>query len=425
MPDRTTAHPGNLHQRACPGIGPTKAGVGESQNGHGNTENHRRGMKQGTLTAALVFGLGGVVCASAWGVPYWKHLLAMRDRWDSQLYKHDDEIGYVPAPNRHTKITFPGVGTSLIATDQFGFRIPTTVSPVTSIKPNGILGAGCSFMFGLGVSAEETIPLLMGRSLGLPSYNLGVPGFSPVTSYLWLKRHIAVLKPAIVVYEFSNFHFDRARSFVPPSPERSPVVFQAFFAKIGKSLIIHPPLESNRVVFQCASASYRDVIQISGQQNSASSLSEPIPYPQYLELMAKDIVRRLHLKLYAFMHRRGPSDEALAREIVDNLVRLCKAHGATLVILSVPWNYGEVCSPALLEAVRAFSQDPNVIFLDSSRELSRIAKTRDEFMRLLSLGNQDSHPNAVRNQLLANMILRILDQRKDRSAHLSGLTQGL
>jgi lysophospholipase L1-like esterase len=91
-----------------------------------------------------------------------------------------------------------------------------------------VLFVGDSNTFGVGVRTEESFVEVIERLLpGVQAINLGVSGYSSYQGRMVLERHLATLRPDVVVVSF-NFN-DRATREAPDSPEE----FRRAFSPAG------------------------------------------------------------------------------------------------------------------------------------------------------------------------------------------------
>jgi hypothetical protein len=79
-----------------------------------------------------------------------------------------------------------------------------------------IVVVGDSFSFGNGVGDEQTYATQLGLALGVPVYNLAVPGFG--IDQIWITlRHVALpLKPRLVIVGVVEVDFDRSLTTYDP-----------------------------------------------------------------------------------------------------------------------------------------------------------------------------------------------------------------
>jgi len=161
------------------------------------------------------------------------------------VHMADPEIGFTLRPRSQGLQVLDPTWKTPVKVDRLGFRIPLSASAETVTAPGGIMGIGCSYMFGHGLPAEEAVPYLLGEALHLPAYNLGVCGYAWPSSYLLLRRHLPQVKPSLVVYLFANFHIERSFS---PSPPSARLAYAYLTTESGR-LAIHPPIASNESAF--------------------------------------------------------------------------------------------------------------------------------------------------------------------------------
>ena len=189
----------------------------------------------------LMFALTGVVAALLFGAFGFFSVLRMHSKlvhrnltwyWTGIVFKNDEEIGFTYNPNAQGYEVLVNRIRNPVKMDRFGFRIPLSYPFDTKIQKHGIIGIGCSFMFGDCIPVEETLTYRLGKALGLPSYNLGVGSYSTVDSYLLLKRNMERFKPALVVYGMIDIHYNRSVCPIPPLMARN--TFSGLFGNAGR-----------------------------------------------------------------------------------------------------------------------------------------------------------------------------------------------
>jgi hypothetical protein len=94
-------------------------------------------------------------------------------------------------------------------TDRLGFKN----SPSALDGPVVAVALGDSFTEGMGVSIEDTWPARLG-GLGLPTYNLGVQGYSPTQMLGTLMRYGLPLKPRVCLIGYTGTIFSREAQYL-------------------------------------------------------------------------------------------------------------------------------------------------------------------------------------------------------------------
>ena len=173
-----------------------------------------RGFAAIVVGALIAFGACEVAARMIFPAP------PDRTRQPPVAYLYDPEIRYVLAPNQQGWID-----DGLVTVNAQGFRSRT---PTALPKPNGrfrIVTLGDSVAIGMGVADDETFSaqterLLRQRFPGkdLDVVNLGVPGYDTRQEVGLLRRHVAELKPDLVLVGFySNDVPDVLEGDVTPS----------------------------------------------------------------------------------------------------------------------------------------------------------------------------------------------------------------
>ena len=157
-----------------------------------------RGFAAVVVGALIAFGACEVAARMIFPAP------PDRTRQPPVAYLYDPEIRYVLAPNQQGWID-----DGLVTVNAQGFRSRT---PTALPKPNGrfrIVTLGDSVAIGMGVADDETFSaqterLLRQRFPGkdLDVVNLGVPGYDTRQEVGLLRRHVAELRPDLVLVGF-------------------------------------------------------------------------------------------------------------------------------------------------------------------------------------------------------------------------------
>ena len=82
--------------------------------------------------------------------------------------------------------------------DEHGMRIALT-DDRRRPAGGGLLVLGDSWAEGAAVEYEQSFTYLIGRELGMTTFNESVASYSPILHYLWLKRHIDEFTPALAL----------------------------------------------------------------------------------------------------------------------------------------------------------------------------------------------------------------------------------
>ncbi len=161
--------------------------------------------KRKNLIAALGGGILAVLIVAAYYTySAWSYYQAMSSSFGKSLYTQDPLLGYRLKPELHFLATVPPA--FWIFTDSHGVRVGD--DPPDLSQGVSILAAGCSVTFGQRVMHEESFPGRIGKSLGVTTYNLGISGFSTLSSMLHAKEFFS-LKPRVVIYGLIDDHFHR------------------------------------------------------------------------------------------------------------------------------------------------------------------------------------------------------------------------
>ena len=117
--------------------------------------------------------------------------------------RFDGQLGWTLKPNASSFIKGSSVlkntvyFDSTVFTDNLGFRSSQSKKLAS---PGGILAIGDSWTFGYCVDYEDSYPFFLEQELSMPVTNMGVPAYGSGSTYGLLERHVAELKPKVVVY---------------------------------------------------------------------------------------------------------------------------------------------------------------------------------------------------------------------------------
>jgi len=120
----------------------------------------------------------------------------------------DSRLGWVFVPSRTGHMMIGGRDIAYTF-DAHGYRVASLDASVDLQRPT-MLFAGESVMVGEGLRWDETIPAQVGATLGIPSANLAVHGYSTDQSYMRLETELPRFKrPLAVVTLFMTALFGR------------------------------------------------------------------------------------------------------------------------------------------------------------------------------------------------------------------------
>jgi len=155
----------------------------------------------------------------------------------------DHELGWKLKKNANSCISLKNYITgkvffdTKVYTNKDGFR---DNEPGKESYKDSIVAFGDSWTFGYGVNFKETWPALLSDKTGKKINNLGIPGYSVLSSYLLLKRHINDLNPKIAIF-FDIGASDR--SWCPKVKPEKQLVPCYYLDKSKKIKIIYPNKE--------------------------------------------------------------------------------------------------------------------------------------------------------------------------------------
>lgn len=139
------------------------------------------------------------------------------------FYVHDSTVGYRLKANLHEVVNEKRVGEREVyrttnSTDHLGRRICSDqIGSLSQVGQKHLIVAGCSFVFGLGLDCESTLPAILARAdTSFRVYNYGTPGYGPHQTVLLFQNGINVLNNDVVregrgvmIYTFITNHLTR------------------------------------------------------------------------------------------------------------------------------------------------------------------------------------------------------------------------
>lgn len=204
-----------------------------------------------------------------------------------------------------------------------------------------IVFVGDSNTFGVGVRTEESFVEVTERLLpGVHAINLGVSGYSSYQGRLVMERHLATIRPDVVVVSF-NFN-DRATRGEPDSPEE----FQRAFSRPG-------PVQT---LARAAGVLYM-TRALTAVLRRATAL--PMPDPSDVATL------------------RPRVDEASYRDNIAAMVTLARQTGVQVLLLMLGDN--PIASHHVRQGVAALETDPELAIGHL-----RVALTSEPFLRDLA-----------------------------------------
>ena len=345
----------------------------------------------------------------AWRVHVYHATFASREFfWLGDVHVHDDAIGFKMRPGRRgLAVLNHGILDPArripVRTDPLGFRVPLDRDS-TVVQAGGIAAIGCSCTFAHGVAAESSYVNLAGELLGVPAYNLGVCGYSAVTSLLLLEENLGRLRPRFVVYGFGNFHLERSGR-----PRSDGILFQASAACDARGCRIEPPRFSN-------GRSFGLVPRIEALYYEPKLAGRPTPLDlqrvrAVMPLAIQDLGRALnprYLSLRSATH--ALPETTFCRFLVGRLHDDCRRSGARCVVLWFPASFGERPLPGLLAAVEELHGAEDFTFVDCSPRLFAGVRDAAEYGARWQVP-RDGHPNRFMHLEMARVLADALGPR--------------
>ncbi len=118
------------------------------------------------------------------------------------IYQPHPIVGRTLRPNARGQMTHPDWAGLEVRINSAGFRDDEWEEPLRADGPPHVVLIGDSFLFGLGVTAEETVGRRLEDVVRCRTFNLGVPGYGPVEQGLMLAEQAGRLRPDVIVAFF-------------------------------------------------------------------------------------------------------------------------------------------------------------------------------------------------------------------------------
>jgi len=209
--------------------------------------------------------------------------------------------------------------------DKNGFRIPYGEEKKhDKSSESRILFLGGSYTHGYGVPAEKTFAYLTASGLGAAAMNAGASGWGLSQMVIRARDVIPILKPDIVVVQYSNWLPERSLKFYFPSKLGKSSV--PYFYETEGTVNIHRPLFQS-VNFKSPVSEFADKDYLTFFGHVAIPLLVYDDYPVASTL----IKHQLGLLMPPIKSRQKAVDFAY-KEIQE----LCDANGVNMVILVIP-----------------------------------------------------------------------------------------
>lgn len=321
-----------------------------------------------------------------------------------KILRADAKLGYVPIPDSRGAEPFPIGRYVPVRYDQDGFRVPLEDESRASPDPHPMmLALGCSFTYGVGVSAENTYPHLAGQYLGGTVRNAAMPGYGLSQMVILAKRLVPVHKPDYLLVQYSPWLVDRAQSpFAPGNFGRLPT---PYFIARRDGLRIHPPVFMTKKFDLPTEKYWNSEISFLDQM----SFLRDIGLPLYIH-------DDFHMSLYRLKNvlglvtRPASNREQIIKTAYGEIGKVARAHGTKFLIVIL----GTDSAPVLIPE--------NVFPLDAV-----IVRAHDALIARLPVAGQeayaksyytwggspprvvDAHPNEKAHRIIAESIIRRLN----------------
>src|SRR6266550_471742 len=333
---------------------------------------------------------------------YWYVKLNQRG-WKGKVHRADSELGFAPVPDAQGAEVFPIGDEMPVRYDKDGFRVPleTSVSRSPSRHPI-VLTLGCSFTYGAATSAESTYPFLVGQYLGGTTRNAGVSSYGLSQMMVLARRLVPIHKPDYLLVQYSPWLVERAQS--PFAPTYFGSVATPYFFISQNELVLHPPVFQTKILD----------LPIDRYRNPQTGFVDRVSFlwhvglPLYIHDDFNLSVYKFR-RVFGFLPEPATNREQLTRYVYEEVAKVAKANGATLVIVVLGNDYRPVQIPDGMfpaEAHIVNAQDallghlPNV---NQDNYEQAYFHWRGSPSRIV-----DSHPNENAHRIIAEAIVRAI-----------------
>ena len=151
------------------------------------------------LTILLVIFVSGLIFIT----PYVYKKLTLSYSYCNSFGEIDPNVGWKLKKNAKSCISLKNYISrevffdTEVYTNKGGFR---DSNENNNISKNAIVAFGDSHTFGYGVNYEDTWPSQLSNKINIDINNIGVPGYSVLSSYLLFKQNIKNLNPKVAIF---------------------------------------------------------------------------------------------------------------------------------------------------------------------------------------------------------------------------------
>ncbi len=283
-----------------------------------------------------------------------------------------------------------------IFTDELGARI-SSIRDVSSPKEVDILNIGCSYTWGDGINNEETYASLLEKSTKLKVYNIGLPSYSTVTSFLRFKEFVH-LKPKIIIYGYIEDHLER--NIHPCAPTFSPLCRPNAYikwSKENKPLIEKPMPIGNR---------YYKYMEQAVSPHNFGLIDYYWAFKRDIYSALKQDWRGLNALADRDLnenHRMEAFDLAL-----NEIQKSTQEINAKLIVVAIPYPGNPAKPNEIFYKMR--EKYPNVDFIDDLHIEFKNYEKENGATSLFASSPNNGHTNRIANQFIANYLKKRIDK---------------
>ncbi len=308
------------------------------------------------------------------------------------VFRADEKYGYLPKPDSVAFFSIRHSKPVPLVFDRHGFRVPVKKRRINRPYEGGVLFLGCSFTLGDAVPAEKTFPYLVGKAVDSRGMNAGLSGGGLCQMVMRAREKIPLFKPKYVVVQYSHWLIRRSQRYYRPTDYgKTP---GPFFYESDGDIKIHPPVFTT-INFDVPIAKYSR----KGLWPFTWNVGLPLyAHDDYYTLLTS--VRRL----LGIIPKPAQSKEALVRFTYREIEKVCRAHGAEMLVVKLYMARNEMPGYGLDDMGYPMVDTLAPMRRGLPEQTKRAWQKKYQFLRGNPPRLVDIHPNVEAHRLIADAI---------------------
>ncbi|MCP5103991.1 MAG: hypothetical protein GY950_11460 [bacterium] len=333
-----------------------------------------------------------------------------RPRVTGSVYQPDKDYGYFPKPESAAFFSIRHSDRVPLVFDRYGFRVPVTKWQIDRPYTGGILFLGCSFTHGDAAPAEKTFPYLAAKEFGSRGMNAGMSGGGLCQMLMRARKEIPLHKPRYVVVQYSHWLVRRSRRYYRPTDfGKTPGPF--YYEDAGE-IRIHPPVFTTKN-FDLPISRYA--------RRGLLAFTWNVGIPLYLHDDYYTLSTSLK-RLLGILPKPAQSREAVVAFTYKEIEKVCRAHGAQMVVLKLYMNLGDFPVYGLDELGIPMVDTLEPLVSKLPERTTRAWSEQYQFMKGNPPRLVDVHPNEEAHKIIAGAIVDRIRSIKDKSLSQTGFS---